>query len=72
MKGTKRFVVRGMHCAACVALVRKKFEAVNGTVSASIDLSSETAIVAWEGEAEPEDSAYVAAIEPFGYEAERS
>ncbi len=72
MRGIKRFAVRGMHCAACVALVKKEFEAVDGTVSAAVDLTAGTATVAWEGAEEPADSAYAARIEPFGYGAERS
>lgn len=72
MRGTKRFSVRGMHCAACVALVKREFEAVDGTVSADVDLAAGTATVAWEGESESEDASYTRRIEPFGYEAERA
>lgn len=71
MKGSKRFSIGGMHCAACVALVQREFEAVKGTISASVNLAEGTATVTWEGEGEPDDAAYTARIEPFGYEAAR-
>lgn len=72
MKGIKYFDVRGMHCAACVALVRREFESVEGTTSASVDLKTGTATVSWEGESEVDDASYSARIAPYGYEAVRS
>lgn len=70
MKGSTRIRIGGMHCPACVALVEREFAKVSGVASAKADLKSGTAVVEWDGEAEPELSAYRVAVESFGYTVE--
>ena len=59
------FQVEGMTCASCVGRVEKAIRAVPGVTSASVNLATERATVAFAGK--PDPSAVIAAIAKAGY-----
>lgn len=67
MKGSLEIKVDGMHCPACTALVEREFGKVPGTLAVRASLADQSAVVEWEGLAQPELSEFRSRIEPFGY-----
>ena len=57
--------VEGMHCASCVGRVERALAAVPGVASASVNLATQRAEVAFDGPADPH--AAVSAVERAGY-----
>lgn len=59
------FQIKGMTCASCVARVEKAIRTVPGVASASVNLATEKATVAFTGKPDPQ--AVIAAIDRAGY-----
>src|SRR5262249_61662320 len=64
---TRVFVVRGMHCAACVDKVERALRGVSGVERASVNLATERASVEWDP-ARADARALAAAVAGAGYE----
>jgi P-type Cu+ transporter len=63
----RAFAVRGMHCAACVDKVERALRRVPGVETASVNLATERASVAWDP-ARADAEALATAVAAAGYE----
>ncbi len=61
--------IDGMHCASCAQAVERALRAVDGVVSAHVDLVGERALI--DAGRDVPDGALIAAVESVGYEAAR-
>ena len=62
----KRFVIKGMHCASCVAKTENKLKSVSGVSEATVNLMTEKACVKY---SKPADEKKIeAAVRSLGYE----
>ncbi len=62
---TKKFKIKGMHCASCEVLIERKIKSLKGVHSVNVNHSDGTAEVTYERELD--DSAVDAAIKADGY-----
>ncbi|NTV01527.1 MAG: cadmium-translocating P-type ATPase [Chlorobiaceae bacterium] len=63
---TKTYMVRGMHCASCAAIITKKLSAVEGIDKADVNLATEKAKLEFKGEA-VSDEALNELLGKYGY-----
>jgi P-type Cu+ transporter len=64
----KSIDIEGMHCAGCTNAVQKAIEKIDGVKSASVQLTTEQALVEWEGSGEEFPLEEVSkAVEDAGY-----
>jgi copper chaperone len=71
MMTVRQFVVTGMHCEACVALVTEDVGAVEGVETVEVDLGAGTATVRFDS-VRVTDDMIVDAIRSAGYDARPS
>lgn len=60
-----KYEVKGMHCASCASIIKRKLEKLEGIDSATVNLATETAEISMSNHVEP--AAMNAAISPLGY-----
>lgn len=67
MTRTKRtFSIKGMHCASCVTLIEESLKKVDGVSEAAVNLATEKATVAYDGE-KVTDEKLISAVANAGY-----
>ncbi|MBI3190165.1 copper-translocating P-type ATPase [archaeon] len=62
----KRFVIKGMHCASCVAKIENKLKSIKGVEDATVNLMTEKAAVKYNKLTD--DKKIEAAVRSLGYE----
>ncbi len=65
-KHTMKYEVKGMHCASCASIIKRKVEKVAGVDSATVNLATETAEISMSGHVGVDTMN--ATITPLGYE----
>lgn len=65
---TKKYEVKGMHCASCASIIKRKLEKLPGIDSAKVNLATETADISMSGSV-PIDTIN-SVISPLGYTVE--
>lgn len=64
---SQKLIVKGMHCASCAAVIKKKLEKVPGVVSCQVNYATETAEVTTKGEVAVTADQLSTVVQPLGY-----